>query len=115
MIRETSPVAPAAALFGLRRYLVCGLIFAVTFVGFSALVPVLGIGSTAIAQAADDAAAAAPALAAEADEERSALEWLVEALGIYLIVFFLLSMALIALLIMNFLALRRQSVCHCSP
>jgi len=117
MIRETSPAALVAARFGLRRYFVCGLLFAVTFAGFSALVPALSMGATAIAQAVDDGGAEAlPAdadgdAAEDAKVDRSALEWLVEALGIYLIVFFLLSMALIALLIMNFLALRRQSVC----
>ena len=60
---------------------------------------------------------AAPAAAAgEADnsapkEPVSALSWLVEALGYYLIVFLLISVALVSLMIMNFLAIRRSVVC----
>ena len=41
----------------------------------------------------------------------SALGWLIEALGIYLIVFLLISVALVSLMIMNFLAVRRSVVC----
>ena len=46
------------------------------------------------------------------DEPPSALEWVVEALGYgYLIVFLGLSFTLVTLLVMNFIALRRDAVC----
>ena len=44
-------------------------------------------------------------------EPKSALGWLIEALGIYLFVFLLISVALVSLMIMNFLAVRRSVVC----
>ena len=94
---------------------------AAIFVGtFTVAVPQFDNAAVAFAQEADadgDAAAAAPADGDKANEDnkkqeaKSALGWLIEALGIYLFVFLLISVALVSLMIMNFLAVRRSVVC----
>ncbi|MDB2687188.1 MotA/TolQ/ExbB proton channel family protein [Mariniblastus sp.] len=87
------------------------------FVGaFTVAAPQFDAAAVAVAQ--EDGEADAPAAAPEgetttkeAKEPVSALGWLIEALGIYLIVFLLISVALVSLMIMNFLAIRRSAVC----
>ena len=89
------------------------------FVGaFTVATPQFDAAAVVVAQDADapaaDAPADAPAGTAEGTtpkEPVSALSWLVKALGIYLIVFLLISVALVSLMIMNFLAIRRSTVC----
>jgi len=92
------------------------------FVGtFTVAAPQFDNAATAVAQDADaaDAPADAPAADADADGDKdkkskkakTALGWLMEALGIYLFVFLLISVALVSLMIMNFLAVRRSVTC----
>lgn len=86
------------------------------FVGtFTVAAPQFDNAAVAVAQDADEGAAAAPPAAdtpaKEVKEPKSALGWLMEALGIYLFVFLLISVALVSLIIMNFLAVRRSAVC----
>ena len=102
-----------------RFWLIVGLVVGVVTV----VSPQFDTAAVTVAQEADggaEAPAAAPAegaasAPANADSEVkapvSALGWLIEALGIYLIVFLLISVALVSLLIMNFLAIRRSAVC----
>ena len=111
-----------------RRGLTSFWLVIAMFVGvFTVVVPQFDNAASAVAQEAGDAPAdvAPPADdAAPADgdapagddddapkEAVSALGWLIEALGIYLIVFLLISVALVSLMIMNFLAVRRSVVC----
>ena len=115
-----------------RRGLTSFWLVIAMFVGvFTVVVPQFDNAASAVAQEAGDAPAdvappaddAAPADGdAPADapagndddapkEAVSALGWLIEALGIYLIVFLLISVALVSLMIMNFLAVRRSVVC----
>ena len=99
-----------------RRLMSFWLVVAV-FVGtFTVAAPQFDNAAVAVAQDGDaDAAPETPP--AESDETKekkepkSALGWLIEALGIYLIVFLLISVALVSLMIMNFLAVRRSVVC----
>ncbi len=90
------------------------------FVGmFTVVAPQFDNAALVMAQEAGEAAAApeAPAAGAnvaENDESKkpvTALSWLIDALGIYLVVFLLISVALVSLMIMNFLAVRRSVVC----
>ena len=76
--------------------------------------------NAAVVVAQEDGAAVAPPADPPADsgdqtqkkpETKNALGWLIEALGIYLFVFLLISVALVSLMIMNFLAVRRSVVC----
>ena len=99
-----------------RRLMSFWLVVAV-FVGtFTVAAPQFDNAAIAVAQDGDaDAAPETPP--AEGDktkekkEAKSALGWLIEALGIYLLVFLLISVALVSLMIMNFLAVRRSVVC----
>ena len=107
-----------------RRLMSFWLVVAI-FVGtFIVAAPQFDNAAVAVAQDGDaaaqddgagvDDAAAAPAESdktKEKKEPKSALGWLIEALGIYLIVFLLISVALVSLMIMNFLAVRRSVVC----
>ncbi len=107
-----------------RRLMSFWLVVAI-FVGtFTVAAPQFDNAAVAVAQDGDaaaqddgagvDDAAAAPAESdktKEKKEPKSALGWLIEALGIYLIVFLLISVALVSLMIMNFLAVRRSVVC----
>ena len=100
-----------------RRLMSFWLVVAI-FVGtFTVAAPQFDNAAVAVAQddgAGVDDAAAAPAESdktKEKKEPKSALGWLIEALGIYLIVFLLISVALVSLMIMNFLAVRRSVVC----
>ena len=114
-----------------RRGLTSFWLVIAMFVGvFTVVVPQFDNAASAVAQEAGDAPAdvappaddAAPAVGDAPDapagndddapkEAVSALGWLIEALGIYLIVFLLISVALVSLMIMNFLAVRRSVVC----
>ena len=99
-----------------RRLMSFWLVVAI-FVGtFTLAAPQFDNAAIAVAQDGDaDVAPETPP--AESDETKekkepkSALGWLIEALGIYLIVFLLISVALVSLMIMNFLAVRRSVVC----
>ena len=99
-----------------RRLMSFWLVVAI-FVGtFTVAAPQFDNAAIAVAQDGDaDAAPETPP--AEGDktkekkEAKSALGWLIEALGIYLVVFLLISVALVSLMIMNFLAVRRSVVC----
>lgn len=99
-----------------RRLMSFWLVVAI-FVGtFTVAAPQFDNAAIAVAQDGDaDAAPETPP--AEGDktkekkEAKSALGWLIEALGIYLLVFLLISVALVSLMIMNFLAVRRSVVC----
>ena len=107
-----------------RRLMSFWLVVAI-FVGtFTVAAPQFDNAAVAVAQDGDaaaqddgagvDDAAAAPAESdktKEKKEPKSALGWLIEALGIYLLVFLLISVALVSLMIMNFLAVRRSVVC----
>ena len=114
-----------------RRGLTSFWLVIAMFVGvFTVVVPQFDNAASAVAQEAGDAPAdvappaddAVPAVGDAPDapagndddapkEAVSALGWLIEALGIYLIVFLLISVALVSLMIMNFLAVRRSVVC----
>ena len=108
------------------------LLFCLSFLTvFSAAIP----GSVSQVLAQDDAAgefgdpapAPAPAPAAEAPadnadaggggaapsaSQKNLLGWMVEALGIpYVLIFFLLSVTLVSLFVMNMLAARRETLC----
>ena len=96
------------------------LIVAMVVGTFTAVAPQFDASAVAVAQ--EEGEGAAPAAAAPEGEAAatdtakpkepvSALGWLIEALGIYLIVFLLISVALVSLMIMNFLAIRRSAVC----
>ena len=92
------------------------------FVGtFTVVAPQFDNAAMAVAQdvdGGDDAGAAPPAADGDKTKEtkekkkpKRALAWLIEALGIYLFVFLLISVSLVSLMIMNFLAVRRSVVC----
>ena len=87
---------------------------------FTVVAPQFDASAVAVAQEEGEGAAPAAAApegeaaatdSAKPKEPVSALGWLIEALGIYLIVFLLISVALVSLMIMNFLAIRRSAVC----
>ena len=98
-----------------RRLMSFWLVVAI-FVGtFTVAAPQFDNAAVAVAQDGDaaaqddgagvDDAAAAPAESdktKEKKEPKSALGWLIEALGIYLLVFLLISVALVSLMIMTF-------------
>lgn len=96
-----------------RRWLVSFLLFAIIFGGLTFSNPVIDVSSIAVAQ--DAAAAPAPAADGSPAAPRapeSLLGWLMKSLGIfYILVFLSLSFILVALFIMNFLSVRRESVC----
>ena len=105
-----------------RRGLTSFWLVIAMFVGvFTVAVPQFDNAASAVAQDAGDVPADAVPPADDAapagddddapKEAVSALGWLIEALGIYLIVFLLISVALVSLMIMNFLAVRRSVVC----
>ena len=111
-----------------RRGLTSFWLVIAMFVGvFAVAVPQFDNAASAVAQEAgdvpadavppaDDAAPADGDAPAGDDDDApkeavSALGWLIEALGIYLIVFLLISVALVSLMIMNLLAVRRSVVC----
>lgn len=105
-----------------RRGLTSFWLVIAMFVGvFTVAVPQFDNAASAVAQEAGDVPADAVPPADDAapagddddapKEAVSALGWLIEALGIYLIVFLLISVALVSLMIMNFLAVRRSVVC----
>ena len=107
-----------------RRLMSFWLVVAISVGTFTVAAPQFDNAAVAVAQDGDaaaqddgagvDDAAAAPAESdktKEKKEPKSALGWLIEALGIYLIVFLLISVALVSLMIMNFLAVRRSVVC----
>ncbi len=97
----------------LRRLTCFWLLVALVVGTFTVAAP--QFDSSAVAVAQEDGAAAAPPAEApggdEVKEAKSALGWLMEALGIYLFVFLLISVALVSLIIMNFLSVRRSVVC----
>lgn len=95
-----SLVSPPCSTQFCRTFRIAFSILALSLVAWLAL-PAIEV----LAQEGDQAAAAAPA-------ERSALSWLTSALGpLYIIVFMSLSFIFIAVLIMNILAVRRDSLC----
>ena len=107
-----------------RRLMSFWLVVAIFVGAFTVAAPQFDNAAVAVAQDGDaaaqddgagvDDAAAAPAESDKTKEKKkpkSALGWLIEALGIYLIVFLLISVALVSLMIMNFLAVRRSVVC----
>ena len=121
---ELGPVARFQSFAGMRRMVSFWLIVALVVGTFAVTAPQFDSASVAVAQDADgdgDAGVAPAAPEGEApdttegttaEKERvSALNWLITALGIYLIVFLLISVALVSLMIMNFLAIRRSAVC----
>jgi len=102
----------------MRRLTGFWLVVAIFIGTFTVAVPLFDNAATAVAQedaAPDGDAAAAPAAdnvkAPKPQKAKSALGWLTEALGIYLFVFLLISVALVSLIIMNFLAVRRSVTC----
>ena len=106
-----------SSVAAVRRMISFALVIAICVGAFTVSVPQFDSAAVAVAQDDGEAAAPAPdanAAGEEGAEEKgpvSALGWLIEALGIYLIVFLLLSVALVSLMIMNFLAVRRSAVC----
>ena len=95
---------------GFTRFVVFPLlIFAVTFCAFTAMTGYTG--SVVVAQdAGGDAPAAAPSTTTKAP--KTALGWLLNALGpLYILIFLSLSFILVALFIMNILSARREAVC----
>ncbi len=104
-----------------RKVMAGWLLAAFCFLAFSVAVPQMDSGLQAAAVAGpvalqgDEAAVADEAAAGDGAkkpvEEKNLLAWLWDALGIYLWVFLLLSIALVSLLVMNFLAVRRAVVC----
>jgi biopolymer transport protein ExbB len=101
------------ALVGWLRLALCILVFAVPQIG-SEVQATIAAAPVAIQADGEGAAEAAPAAndgEKQPVEDKTLLEWLTSALGIYLWVFLLLSIALVSLLIMNFLAVRRSVVC----
>ena len=113
---ESGSVARVRSMTRMRSMVRFWLVVAL-FVGtFTVVAPQFDAGAVAVAQEADGEAAPAaePAEAAsdtEPKEQVTALSWLIKALGIYLVVFLLISVALVSLMIMNFLAIRRSAVC----
>jgi len=113
---ESGSVARVRSMTSMRSMVRFWLVVTL-FVGtFAVVAPQFDAGAVAVAQEADGEAAPAaePAEAAsdtEPKEQVTALSWLIKALGIYLVVFLLISVALVSLMIMNFLAIRRSAVC----
>ena len=102
-----------------RRLTGFWLVVAIFIGTFTVTAPQFDNAAVAVAQDAD-AGGDAPADTDKGEdskgdkkkqEEKTALGWLIEALGIYLFVFLLISVALVSLMIMNFLAVRRSVVC----
>lgn len=104
-----------------RKVTTAWLLTGLCFLAFSVSLPPLDAGVQAAVVAGpfavqvEDAAVVDPPAAGDGEkqpiEEKNLLAWLWEALGIYLWVFLLLSIALVSLLVMNFLAVRRAVVC----
>ena len=106
-MRQETSALPGFNWRGLARYVVFPmLIFGITFITFAVMTD---SGSAALfAQDAPAAADAAPKAAAP----KTALGWLLNALGpLYIVVFLSLSFILVALFIMNILSARREAVC----